>query len=143
DMQIPNQYDIVVLLNTITGFSLPTQFTPIPNVGNPAVPTAIAASDVNNDGNVDLLVAFDNESLVYFFGTGIPVPSAPVFAPQPTVMIAPNGQFPYITSLAVADFSNTGFKSIFGTTTIGSLVLPNTSTGPGITWGQPLYTFLP
>jgi hypothetical protein len=144
DVTIPNQYDIVVLLNSLTGFTLPSQFIPIPAAGNPTMPTAIAAADVNNDGNSDLLIAFDNESLLYFFGTGVPAPSVPAFVSSATPLITPNGSFPYITSLVVADLSNTGFKSIFGTTTIGSFVLPNTSTGPGgITWGSPQYTFLP
>lgn len=142
DLTIPNQYDVWVLLNSLTGFTLPTQFTPITTAGNFSVPTAIAAADLNNDGNPDLLVAFDNESLMYFPGTGIPFANVPAFGSFGNPLITPNGGFPYITSLVVADLSNTGYKSIFGTTTLGSFVLPNTTTpGPGVTWGFPQYQF--
>jgi hypothetical protein len=141
DFSSPNQYDILVMLNSLTGFGLPNQTILIPTVSTPTAPTAIAASDINNDGNVDLLMAFDNESLVYFFGTG-PQGAANnfFFAPSPTTLISPNGFFPYITSLAVADISNTGFKSIFGTTTLGAFFLPNTNTVPSpATFGPPQY----
>ena len=141
DFTIPNQYDIMVMLNSLTGFGLPSQTIFIPLLPTPTAPTAIAVADINNDGNVDLLMAFDNESLVYFFGTG-PQGAANnfFFATQPTTLISPNGFLPYITSLAVADLSNTGFKSIFGTTTIGAFFLPNTNNVPSpATFGPPQY----
>jgi hypothetical protein len=141
DITVPNQYDIMVMLNSLTGFGLPSQTIVIPAQPSPTAPTAIAAADINNDGNVDLLMAFDNESLVYFFGAG-PQGAANnfFFAPSPTTLISPNGFYPYITSLAVADLSNTGFKSIFGTTTIGAFFLPNTNTVPSpATFGSPQY----
>jgi hypothetical protein len=143
-----NQYDIVILLNSITGFSsFPKTPIVIPAQTNPTIPTAIATADMNNDGNVDLLIAFDNESLLYYVGIGNQDPSGNVFfIPTPNTLISPNGSFPYITSLAVGDLSNTGFKSIFGTSTVGSFFMLNQGT-PGspapLTFGSPQYTFMP
>jgi len=141
------QYDIVVILNSITGFAnVPSQTIPIPTApAFPTIPTAITTADMNNDGNVDLLIAFDNESLLYFPGVGSQGAQANVyFISQPNTLISPNGSFPYITSLVVGDLSNTGFKSVFGTTTIGSFALLNqgtpNSTNP-LSFAPPQFTF--
>ena len=62
---------------------------------------------------------------------------------QPSTLISPNGVSPYITSLVVGDLSNTGYKSIFGTTTLGSFVLPNTAPRrpAPVTFGSPQSPF--
>jgi Bacterial Ig-like domain (group 3)/FG-GAP-like repeat len=141
------QYDIVVILNSITGFAnVPSQIIPIPAAPSfPTIPTAITTADMNNDGNVDLLIAFDNESLFFYPGVGNQGAQANVyFVNSPNTLISPNGSYPYITSLVVGDLANTGFKSVFGTTTIGSFVLPNQGTpgGPSpVSFAPPQYTF--
>jgi hypothetical protein len=143
-------YDVVVILNSLTGFNnVPNQILLIPAVQNqvPTIPTAITTADMNNDGNVDLLIAFDNESLAYYVGVGNQDPSGHTFfVPSPNLLISPNGSYPYITSLAVGDLSNTGFKSIFGTSTIGTFFMLNQGT-PGnpapLAFGNPQYNLLP
>lgn len=112
DFQNSGQYDIFVMLNGPTGWQIPVQEATIPGTANPL---AMVTGDFNNDDKVDLAISTDDGLIHIFQGSG--------FGPfGPTTVLSPDF---IVTSMAVGDFTNSGFQSIIAVTPIGYVYYQN------------------
>jgi len=134
----PGNYVIETFLNQLknggpTFGTIGPIITPMPAGLSPtANPLAMVVGDFNNDEKADVVISFDDGSVILFSGTGPGFVGTPVFLQS--------SGLPVVTSMFVADLAHSGYQSIFGVSPLGMVLFQN---GPiGIQTGGGTYLSL-
>ena len=140
DLIVVNNSGVAVLVNTTAPGAASGSFTAQHTFAAGLSPWSAAASDVNGDGKVDLIVANYNDNTVsVLLNTTAPGATVPSFA---ALQISPVGSGP--RSVAVADVNGDGKPDLIVTNSIGgsvSILLNTNVPGANLLRFAPAVTF--